>query len=81
MHADSLSSQKKFKYQKKQKNDAKSGQLYKNINGIKCFVKYTTKRDRCEVTVYTKIYAHPLEYTFMGINVNTFRPKAALRRL
>jgi len=31
--------------------------------------------------VYAKIYAHPLEYTFMGININTFKPKAALRRL
>ena len=39
------------------------------------------KRDRCEVTVYAKIYAHPLEYVFANINTGTFKPKAALRRL
>jgi len=39
------------------------------------------KRDRCEVTVYAKIYAHPLEYVFANINASTFKPKAALRRL
>ena len=51
------------------------GTLYKNISGIKCFVKYQIDDDQCIVTVCSKLYGQPMEYKFADIDKDTFKPK------
>ena len=60
--------------------------MFKYINGIKCFVKYKVIEERngaakCKVTVYSKIHSKPLEIVDDIVDIDTFNPKAAVRRL
>lgn len=72
----------RFKYPAKRTNSKLQGQLYTTINGIKCFVKYQVEPHEasCEMTVYSKIYARPLQYSFLGIE-DDFNPRVAVRKL
>lgn len=71
---------------KKFDKDQKEGTMFKYINGIKCFVKWQVLQERggrakCKVTVYSKIHSEPLELIDDIADIDTFNPKAALRRL
>jgi hypothetical protein len=52
------------------------------INGIKCLIKYEidSVNSECNVTVYSKIYAKELKYTFINIK-RSFNPRSSIRRL
>mmetsp|Transcript_21714 Transcript_21714/g.33453 ORF Transcript_21714/g.33453 Transcript_21714/m.33453 type:complete len:237 (-) Transcript_21714:1485-2195(-) len=80
--------QTKFRIlQRKPVNDRVRGTVLRNINGVRCFVKYNVYQDsrsgelKCHVVVYSKIHSRPLEYTFDDIEDDLFNPKAAIRRL
>ena len=56
------------------------------MNGIKCFIKYKVFEDKrgdakCRVTVYSKIHCKPLEIIDDIEDIDTFNPRAAIRRL
>ena len=67
-------------YPQRRRNTRKQGQLYRMINGVKCFVKYEIIGETCEVTAFAKIYSKPMVYVFEDINKD-FKPIAAIRRL
>jgi hypothetical protein len=69
-------------YPVKPRNTRRSGQLYRLINGVKCFVKYehNTEVRSCTFTVYSKIYSKEMLYKVTNTKKG-FNPRAAVRKL
>ena len=71
---------------KREKISREEGSMFKWINGIKCLVKYRVKRENrksiCAISVFTKIFAKPLELIIDEIDdTDGFNPRAAIRKL
>ena len=71
-----LKSQSKLKID----HPEQQGSAYRNINGIKCFVKWHLLKNKCKVTVCSKLHGKTMEYTFRDIEED-FKPKAAIKKL